>query len=102
MLKPAEAATLGIVDELLESADFLAESLRWASKVLDGSTPVERPEIDRGEAWDAALARGKAIADGRTAGTAPAPYRALELIALARTASFDDGIVSVARFEIEI
>jgi 3-hydroxyacyl-CoA dehydrogenase/enoyl-CoA hydratase/carnithine racemase len=94
MLKPAEAAKLGIVDELLESADFLAESLRWASKVLDGSTPIERPEIDRGEAWDAALARGKAIADGRTAGTAPAPYRALALIALARTASFDDGIAA--------
>jgi 3-hydroxyacyl-CoA dehydrogenase/enoyl-CoA hydratase/carnithine racemase len=94
MLKPAEAAKLGIVDELLESADFLAESLRWASKVLDGSTPIERPEIDRGEAWDAALARGKAIADGRTAGTAPAPYRALALIALARTVSFDDGIAA--------
>jgi 3-hydroxyacyl-CoA dehydrogenase/enoyl-CoA hydratase/carnithine racemase len=94
MLKPAEAAKLGIVDELLESADFLAESLRWASKVLDGSIPIERPEMDRGEAWDAALARGKAIADGRTAGTAPAPYRALALIALARTASFDDGIAA--------
>jgi 3-hydroxyacyl-CoA dehydrogenase/enoyl-CoA hydratase/carnithine racemase len=94
MLKPAEAAKLGIVDELLESADFLAESLRWASKVLDGSTPIERPEIDRGEAWDAALARGKAIADGRTAGTAPAPYLALALIALARTVSFDDGIAA--------
>jgi 3-hydroxyacyl-CoA dehydrogenase/enoyl-CoA hydratase/carnithine racemase len=94
MLKPAEAAKLGIVDELLDSADFLAESLRWASKVLDSSTPIERPEIDRGEGWDAALARGKAIADGRTARTAPAPYRALALINLARTASFDDGIAA--------
>jgi len=94
MLKPAEAAKLGIVDELLDSADFLAESLRWAAKVLDSSTPIERAEIDRGQAWDAALARGKAIADGRTAGTAPAPYRALDLIALARTASFDEGIAA--------
>jgi 3-hydroxyacyl-CoA dehydrogenase/enoyl-CoA hydratase/carnithine racemase len=94
MLKPAEAAKLGIVDELLDSADFLAESLRWAAKVLDSSTPIERAEIDRGQAWDAALARGKAIADVRTAGTAPAPYRALDLIALARTASFDEGIAA--------
>src|SRR5205823_8574341 len=75
MLKPAEAAKLGIVDELLDPADFLAESLRWASKVLDSSTPIARAEIDRGRAWDAALAKGKATADGRTAGTAPAPYR---------------------------
>jgi 3-hydroxyacyl-CoA dehydrogenase/enoyl-CoA hydratase/carnithine racemase len=91
MLEPAEAAKLGIFDELLESADFLAESLRWAAKVIDGSTPIDRPDVDRGEAWDAALAKGKAIADGKTAGTAPAPYRALELIALAKSASFDEG-----------
>jgi 3-hydroxyacyl-CoA dehydrogenase/enoyl-CoA hydratase/carnithine racemase len=94
MLKPAEAAKLGIFDELLESADFLAESLRWAAKVIDGSTPIVRREVDRDQAWDAALAKGKAIADGKTAGTAPAPYRALELIALAKSASFDDGIAA--------
>jgi 3-hydroxyacyl-CoA dehydrogenase/enoyl-CoA hydratase/carnithine racemase len=94
MLKPAEATKLGIFDELLESADFLAASLRWAAKVIDGSTPIDRAEVDRGDAWDAALAKGKAIADGKTAGTAPAPYRALDLIALARTASFDDGIAA--------
>ena len=52
------------------------------------------PEIDRGEAWDAALARGKGIADMRVHGATPAPYKALELIELARTASYDEGIAA--------
>jgi len=91
MLNPEQATDFGIFDALLDSADFLAESLRWAAKVLDGSTPVQRPEINRGASWDAALAKGRAAADARVHGATPAPYRALELIELARTASFADG-----------
>jgi 3-hydroxyacyl-CoA dehydrogenase/enoyl-CoA hydratase/carnithine racemase len=91
MLNPKQAFDYGIADVLLDSADFLAESLRWASRVLDGTVTVTRPEIDRGAGWDAALAKGRAIADGRLHGAAPAPYRALELIELARTADFATG-----------
>ncbi|HEX4727923.1 MAG TPA: 3-hydroxyacyl-CoA dehydrogenase NAD-binding domain-containing protein, partial [Jatrophihabitans sp.] len=91
MLRPDQAHRLGIFDELLDSADFLAESLRWAAKVLDGSTPIQRPEPDRAPAWDEAVAAGKAFADARLHGAAPAPYRALELIQLARTADFATG-----------
>ena len=91
MLTARQAADLGIADVLLDSADFLAESLRWAVQVIDGSMPVHRPEIDRGAAWDAALAKGRAAADARLHGATPAPYRALELIELARAASFAEG-----------
>ncbi|MEO7260908.1 MAG: 3-hydroxyacyl-CoA dehydrogenase NAD-binding domain-containing protein [Jatrophihabitantaceae bacterium] len=91
MLNPRQATDFGIFDTLLDSADFLAESLRWAARVLDGTMTVSRPEIDRGAGWDAALAKGKAAADARLHGGAPAPYRALELIELARTANFADG-----------
>ncbi|MGI8665987.1 MAG: enoyl-CoA hydratase-related protein, partial [Jatrophihabitans sp.] len=91
MLRPAQAVELGIFDELLDSADFLAESLRWAAKVLDGSTPIRRPEPDRGAAWDDAVAAGRAFVDAKLHGGAPAPYRALELIALAKTADFTTG-----------
>jgi 3-hydroxyacyl-CoA dehydrogenase/enoyl-CoA hydratase/carnithine racemase len=91
MLNPAQAAELGIADIRLESADFLAESLRWAARVLDGSVAVSRPAIDRGESWDLALAKGRAIADARVHGASPGPYRALDLIALARTADFAAG-----------
>jgi 3-hydroxyacyl-CoA dehydrogenase/enoyl-CoA hydratase/carnithine racemase len=91
MLSAKQSARLGIADVLLDSADFLAESLRWASRVLDGSAQVSRPDIDRGDGWEAAVTRGRAAADARVHGAAPGPYRALDLIALARTASFDEG-----------
>ncbi|CAN5555101.1 3-hydroxyacyl-CoA dehydrogenase NAD-binding domain-containing protein [soil metagenome] len=91
MLSPGQATKLGIFDELLASPDFLAESLRWAAKVLDGSVAVKRAEVDRGEAWDVAVAKGRAFADAKVSGAAPAPYRALDLIALAKTASFEAG-----------
>jgi 3-hydroxyacyl-CoA dehydrogenase/enoyl-CoA hydratase/carnithine racemase len=91
MLKAKQAYQLGIADTLLEPADFLEESLAWAAKVVGGEVTVERPEVDKGEAWEAALARGRAVADARLHGGAPAPYKALELMALGRTASFEDG-----------
>lgn len=91
MLRPDQAYRLGIVDDVLDSADFLAESLRWAAKVLDGSTPIQRPEPDRGPAWDEAVAAGRAFVDARLHGAAPAPYRALELVQLAKTADFVTG-----------
>jgi 3-hydroxyacyl-CoA dehydrogenase/enoyl-CoA hydratase/carnithine racemase len=91
MLRAKDAFALGIADAMFEPADFLESSLAWAASVLRGDIAVERPEIDRGQAWDAALARGRAIADGRLHGAAPAPYKALELLELARTATFDEG-----------
>jgi 3-hydroxyacyl-CoA dehydrogenase/enoyl-CoA hydratase/carnithine racemase len=91
MLKAKQAFELGIADAMFEPADFIERSLLWAAGVLRGDITVERPEIDRGQAWDDALARGKAIADARVHGAAPAPYRALELIALAKTATFEEG-----------
>ncbi len=84
MLSGPEAVQFGIGDVLLDSADFLEQSLIWASKVLTAEITVDRPEIDRGDAWDAAVARGKGFADVKVSGAAPAPYRALDLIAAAK------------------
>jgi 3-hydroxyacyl-CoA dehydrogenase/enoyl-CoA hydratase/carnithine racemase len=89
MLAAPRAAALGIADVLLDGADFVAESLRWAARVVLGEQAVHRREVDRGQAWDEALARGRALADAKVHGAAPAPYRALDLLALARTASLD-------------
>ena len=44
MLNAKKAAQLGIFDELLESADFLEESVRWAVRVVNGEHTVQRPE----------------------------------------------------------
>jgi 3-hydroxyacyl-CoA dehydrogenase/enoyl-CoA hydratase/carnithine racemase len=94
ILTPRQAYELGIADVLLDGADFLAESLRWAARVVGGELSVTRPEVDRGPAWDEALARGTALVDAKVHGAAPAPYRALELLALARTADLDEGFAA--------
>jgi 3-hydroxyacyl-CoA dehydrogenase/enoyl-CoA hydratase/carnithine racemase len=94
MLKPQAALALGVVDAVFEAADFLERSLGWAAAVLDGAVEVARPEIDRGTAWDAALARGRGLADARTHGVPPAPYRALELIENARRAGRDEAFAA--------
>ena len=87
--------TLGLADVLLEPADFLEESIGWAAKVIAGEITVTRPEIDRDEAtWEAAIAASKALVDAKTGGFAPAPYRALELISQARTATRDEGFAA--------
>jgi 3-hydroxyacyl-CoA dehydrogenase/enoyl-CoA hydratase/carnithine racemase len=90
MLRPQRAADLGIVDTLLDDADFLVQSLLWAVAVVDGAIAVSRPQPDP-TAWPAAIARGRTIADGRVHGAAPAPYRALELIELAASTDFATG-----------
>ncbi|MFP5282686.1 MAG: 3-hydroxyacyl-CoA dehydrogenase NAD-binding domain-containing protein, partial [Actinomycetes bacterium] len=86
MLTGPQTYELGVADAIFAGADFLECSLEWAAAVLAGTVPVERPEIDRGEAWEAAVARGRAFADAKVSGAAPGPYRALDLIAAARTA----------------
>jgi 3-hydroxyacyl-CoA dehydrogenase/enoyl-CoA hydratase/carnithine racemase len=98
MLKGPQAAKLGIADAMFEPADFLEQSMVWAAGVLRGDIVVERGEVDRSdETWQAALARGKGIADMKLHGAAPAPYKALDLIDLARAASFDEGTKAEAR-----
>ncbi|MEZ5186094.1 MAG: 3-hydroxyacyl-CoA dehydrogenase NAD-binding domain-containing protein [Candidatus Nanopelagicales bacterium] len=93
-LKPAQVLELGIVDAMFEPADFLEESLLWAAKVLNGEIKVERPDVDRGPAWDEAVAKVRAGVDARLKGATPAPYRALDLIALAKTASRAEGFAA--------
>jgi len=95
MLSARQVHDLGIADVIFESADFLEQSLVWAAKLLTGQVTVERRNVDRSEAaWAAALGRGKAVADSRVHGAAPGPYRALDLIKLARTASRNEGFAA--------
>jgi 3-hydroxyacyl-CoA dehydrogenase len=86
MMSGADVYALGIADAIFDGADFLARSLDWAGQVASGELTVARPEIDRGQAWEDAVSRGRAFADAKVAGAAPGPYRALDLIAAARTA----------------
>jgi len=89
-IKAKQAEALGYADVVLASADFLEQSLAWASKVLAGEIVPARPEIDRGAGWDAAMARAKALVAGKTRGFSPAAERAIELLELARTTDISD------------
>ncbi len=80
-----QAFRMGLADAMFDGAEFLAESLGWAAGVVSGETLVQRTEVDRGEAWDRAVTRGRELAERKLSGAAPAPYAALDLIAAART-----------------
>ncbi|MEU7041656.1 3-hydroxyacyl-CoA dehydrogenase NAD-binding domain-containing protein [Streptomyces varsoviensis] len=96
-LKGAQVFELGIADALFEGADFLEQSLTWTASVLGGGTEVVRAEVDRGEAWDQAVARGRAIADSKVHGAAPAAYRALDIIAAAKNGDLREGFEAESR-----
>ncbi|MEV5375120.1 3-hydroxyacyl-CoA dehydrogenase NAD-binding domain-containing protein [Streptomyces nondiastaticus] len=90
-LKGKQVFELGIADALFDGADFLEQSLIWTARVLKGDVQVDRAEIDRGEAWDQAVERGRFIADSKVHGAAPAAYRALDIIAAAKNGDLRQG-----------
>ncbi|MFF4215688.1 3-hydroxyacyl-CoA dehydrogenase NAD-binding domain-containing protein [Streptomyces nondiastaticus] len=90
-LKGVQVFELGIADALFDGADFLEQSLIWTARVLKGDVQVDRAEIDRGEAWDQAVERGRFIADSKVHGAAPAAYRALDIIAAAKNGDLRQG-----------
>jgi 3-hydroxyacyl-CoA dehydrogenase/enoyl-CoA hydratase/carnithine racemase len=85
MLNGLQAYELGLADAIFDGADYLARSLDWAGQVVAGSLTVARPEVDRGGSWDEALERARRFVDGKVGGASPGPYRALELMAAAKT-----------------
>ncbi|WP_431905103.1 3-hydroxyacyl-CoA dehydrogenase NAD-binding domain-containing protein [Micromonospora carbonacea] len=90
MLKPKQAAELGIADVLLEPADFLERSLQWAAGVVRGEITVTRPEVDR-DMWAGVLYFARQTLDQRLHGAVPAAYRALDLLETAKDADFAAG-----------
>ncbi len=91
VLKGAEAFELGLADACFSGADYLEQSLRWAADVLTGTVTVERAEIDRGEAWTAAVAKARSVVEAKTGGASPAARKAVELVEAARDGDRDAG-----------
>ncbi|WP_136520148.1 3-hydroxyacyl-CoA dehydrogenase NAD-binding domain-containing protein [Cellulomonas telluris] len=85
----AQAAQAGLVDVVLDPADFLEESVRWAARVLDGSVVVERRPLDDAGTWEAVVSAARERLGATVHGSRPAPYRALDLMAAARDADVD-------------
>ncbi len=90
VLRPKQARELGVADEIFEAADFLERSLEWAAGVVTGSVTVERPEVDK-EMWEGVLFFAKQQLDQRLHGAVPSAEKALELLALAKDATFETG-----------
>ncbi len=92
MLSGRQAFEMGIADAIFEPADFLEESLRWAARVITGEVTVTRAEVT--EDWAQAAAAARFFADGKLHGAAPAPYRAIDLVAAAGGRSRDEGFAA--------
>ncbi|MGV9804680.1 3-hydroxyacyl-CoA dehydrogenase NAD-binding domain-containing protein [Micromonospora chersina] len=90
MLKPKQAAEMGIADVLLEPADFLERSLEWAAGVVKGEVTVTRPEVDK-DMWAGVLYFARQTLDQRLHGAVPAAYKALDLLETAKDADFTAG-----------
>ncbi|MBD8058620.1 enoyl-CoA hydratase/isomerase family protein [Cellulomonas sp. JH27-2] len=89
-----QATEIGLMDAILDPADFLEESIRWAARVLSGEVVVERRELDDQQTWDAVAAGARKRLDAVIHGSRPAPYRALDLVAAARTASREEAFAA--------
>lgn len=92
--KAREAYEIGLVDALFDAPDFLESSIRWAESVLRGDVVVERRELDPQPVWDAVVGATRQRLDAVVAGSRPAPYRALDLVAAARTATKDEAFAA--------
>ena len=83
------AYKLGVADALFEPADFLEQSLAWASRVITGTESVNRPNAvepsEVADRWDAAVAAGRAFVEARTSNAAPAPAKVLDLLEAGKT-----------------
>ncbi|MFG1651357.1 3-hydroxyacyl-CoA dehydrogenase NAD-binding domain-containing protein [Micromonospora sp. NPDC049275] len=90
MLKPKQAAEMGIADVLLEPADFLERSLEWAAGVVRGQVTVTRPEVDK-DMWAGVLYFARETLNQRLHGAVPAAYKALDLLETAKDGDFAAG-----------
>lgn len=83
LLTADAALRLGVTDAVFDGTDYLVRSLRWASDVVAGRVEVKRADHTRDPAWGPTVEGARALLRARTGGLAPAPERALDLVAQA-------------------
>jgi 3-hydroxyacyl-CoA dehydrogenase/enoyl-CoA hydratase/carnithine racemase len=96
MLDAVQAHELGFADRLLEPAEFVDESLAFATELARNSakpeTRAESGDSPLRETASGTLQKARARLDDAVHGAAPAPYRALDLIEGALSGwSLDEG-----------
>jgi 3-hydroxyacyl-CoA dehydrogenase/enoyl-CoA hydratase/carnithine racemase len=90
LLKAAEAFELGIVDRLLDPAEFLDESLAFARALARDNSSQARTGPDWADV-ETVLRRARSRVDDAVHGATRAPYAALDLIAGAQHWSLEEG-----------
>ncbi len=89
LLDAAQAAEIGLADELLDDVEFLDDSIAWLVRAIEeGREP--RPESDLSDAAEACR-KARFAVDDAVHGAALAPYRALELVELAARTTLEEG-----------
>jgi len=83
------AFELGVADRLLEPAEFLDSSIAFALELAEGAE-IEREVPDWSE-LETVIRRARSNVDDTVHGAAPAPYRALDLIAGAARWTLEEG-----------
>ena len=96
MLKSPEALEIGVVDAVFEPADFLEQSITFASHVLSGAKKITRADHTNVDAsWENAAKIGaSAVVKKFGRADIASPKAALQLIADARTATRDSGFAA--------
>jgi 3-hydroxyacyl-CoA dehydrogenase/enoyl-CoA hydratase/carnithine racemase len=90
MLTGRQAFDLGLADALFEPVEFVDESLAFLLARIESGTTKPAPAVDLSDAAEICR-RARTQVDDQVHGAAPAPYRALDLIAGAATWSVDEG-----------
>jgi 3-hydroxyacyl-CoA dehydrogenase/enoyl-CoA hydratase/carnithine racemase len=90
MINGATAFALGLADRLFDGAEFLDESLQFLLDIVGGKAVVERVPL-QSAGIASVIEQARSFVDGRVHGAAPAPYRALELIAGACEGDLETG-----------
>jgi 3-hydroxyacyl-CoA dehydrogenase/enoyl-CoA hydratase/carnithine racemase len=90
MLGARQAFEAGFADALLEPVEFLDESLAFLVRTVEGGGGKREPGADLSD-LEEVVRKARSRIDDQVHGAAPAPYRALDLIAGAGTWTIEEG-----------
>ncbi|HEX2505246.1 MAG TPA: 3-hydroxyacyl-CoA dehydrogenase NAD-binding domain-containing protein [Gaiellaceae bacterium] len=90
MIRAAEALELGLVDHVLDSVEFLDESLELLLRRVEAGEGKRALDADLADVSDV-VRKARSRVDDAVHGQAPAPYRALELIESAASWTLEEG-----------
>ena len=93
VLSPEDAFELGIADAMFDSARYLEDSLVWADKVINGMKVKRKHEpnaIEKATIWGPAVSIARSMVEEKLGKVPLSPYKALDLIAQAKSGSKED------------